>query len=274
MNPEISKIKTFIVDSFTNEVFKGNPAGVCLLDDEISEELMLSIAKELNFSETAFVRKIDGELNYSIRYFSPKMEIPLCGHATLASAKILFEESQLTELHFFTIQNIDLFIQKSGTDIIMEFPIYKTVPSDVPKNLLDALGLSVIINCEYNKETNILLLEISDADYLSNLTPDFNALYQSHDSINGVLVTAQSNNDKYDFYSRYFWPWSGTNEDPVTGGTHTFLAPYWGKRLNKSIMKSFQSSARTGFMEVELLTESSFLIKGQAVIVFDGIFTF
>lgn len=231
---------------------------------------MLSIAKELNFSETAFIQKLDSENRYSIRFFSPKVEIPLCGHATLASSKVIFEKTKLDEIHFINIQDLDLHIQKAGEEIIMKFPVYDTEPADVPKPLLRALGIDEIRNSVYNKETNILLVEIEDKEILSNLSPDFEALYRSHDSINGVLVTAASGDDGYDFHSRYFWPWSGTNEDPVTGGTHTFLAKYWGDRLNKSKMKSFQSSARTGFMEVEIVDDLSMLIKSQAVIIFEG----
>ena len=123
--------------------------------------------------------------------------------------------------------------------------------------------------CGYNVETRILMLEILTTDALAALRPDFSALLSSHDSINGVLVTARAE-DEYDFHSRYFWPWSGTNEDPVTGGTHTFLAKYWGNKLGKSIMKSFQSSERTGHMEVELTASSTLLIRGNAVVVFEG----
>ena len=113
------------------------------------------------------------------------------------------------------------------------------------------------------------MLEIGNTAELANLDPDFAALLRSHHSINGVLVTAPSEGDGYDFHSRYFWPWSGTNEDPVTGGTHTFLAKYWASRLGKTKMKSFQSSRRTGFMEVELV-DGTLQIQGEAIIVFEG----
>ncbi|GAB5408116.1 MAG: PhzF family phenazine biosynthesis protein [Balneolaceae bacterium] len=265
-----SKIETFIVDSFTDQAFKGNPAGVCISETALDIRLMTSIAKELNLSETAFISKSDELACYSIRYFSPKMEIPLCGHATLAASKILFDKTGLKEIAFTTIQDINLIIKSFGNHILMEFPIYMTVPSFAPPPLLDALGIKESINSEYNEETNILLIEIESANELSSLSPDFEALYKSHDSINGVLVTAKSNDSVYDFHSRYFWPWSGTNEDPVTGGTHTFLSKYWAKRLNKTKMNSFQSSKRTGSMEVELVTDSKLIIKGQAVIVFEG----
>jgi predicted PhzF superfamily epimerase YddE/YHI9 len=121
----------------------------------------------------------------------------------------------------------------------------------------------------FNEETNILLIEIAESQELAGLEPDFVALYKSHNSINGVLVTAASGIDGFDFHSRYFWPWSGTNEDPVTGGTHSFLTKYWSQRLGKTKMKSFQSSKRTGSMEVELI-DGKLLIQGKAVIILEG----
>ncbi|KGL61711.1 PhzF family phenazine biosynthesis protein [Polaribacter sp. Hel1_85] len=263
-------IKTFIVDAFTNERFKGNPAGVCILKNSIDDNLMLSIAKELGLSETAFVTKTRKN-HFSIRYYSPKMEIPLCGHATLASSKVLFSKDiNLDKIYFETIQNLKLEIRKCGNEIIMQFPIYETEPSTVSNELTTALGLNAYKNCEYNKETNILMLEIDDSEVLNRLKPDFEALYKSNNTINGVLVTALSKHKNYDFESRYFWPWSGTNEDPVTGGTHTFLAKYWSKRIGKTKMKSLQCSERSGNMEVELLDEKNLTIKSNAQIVFKG----
>lgn len=262
-------MKTFIVDSFTDTPFKGNPAGVCIVDSQLSDEKMLHIAQELNLSETAFIRPLESRGAFSIRYFSPKMEIPLCGHATLASAKVIFTTHGLDQAHFINIQNLDLSAKESEGLIVMEFPIYNTQPSNAPPALLAALGVSAVRNAVYNEETRILLLEIADPQELAGLDPDFVALYRSHNSINGVLVTAASGTDGYDFHSRYFWPWSGTNEDPVTGGTHTFLAPYWSARLGKAKMKSFQSSRRTGFMEVELI-DGTLRIYGKAVIILEG----
>ncbi len=264
-------IETYIVDSFTDKPFKGNPAGVCILKNKLKDSQMLSIAKELGLSETAFINKLDHLDTYGIRYFSPKMEIPLCGHATLASSKVIFEKnSSLTKIHFITIQNLDLKIQCKDEKILMEFPVYKTKPQDAPIALLNALGIEKVINSVYNEETEILLLEINDSQVLNDLTPDFENLKSSHTSINGVLVTAISKQDNYDFESRYFWPWSGTNEDPVTGATHTFLAKYWSKQLNKTKMNSYQCSERTGFMEVELINDDKLIIKSVAQIILKG----
>jgi len=265
------ELPIYIVDAFTDEPFKGNPAGVCIVETELPLSTMLSIAKELGYSETAFIQSRDERGKYSIRYFSPKMEIPLCGHATMASAKVLFEKyPDLDHICFQTIEEIDLMISRVGDQIQMEFPVYQTVPASAPQELLKALGIQTIINAAYNSETKILLLEIADSLFLEDLRPDYVALIRSHKNINGVLVTASSQREGYDFESRYFWPWSGTNEDPVTGGTHTFLTPYWTKRLGKHKMKSFQCSARSGFMEVELIGENKITITGQARILLQG----
>ncbi len=259
------------MDSFTDKPFAGNPAGVCILNEKLSDHQMLTIAKELGLSETAFIIKIDGLNTYSIRYFSPIMEIPLCGHATLASSKVLFEiYPTMHTIHFKNIQNLDLMIRSCGEEIEMEFPVYDTVPIGAPEALINALGINTIVNSEFNKETNILLLEIESSDVLNNLSPDFEKLKRSHNLINGVLVTARSKKTNFDFESRYFWPWSGTNEDPVTGATHTFLAKYWSKRLNKNKMNSYQCSQRTGFMEVELIGDNQLSIKSKAQIVLKG----
>ena len=262
-------MRTFIVDAFTDTPFKGNPAGVCLVDSQLSDERMLQIAQELNLSETAFLSPLESGGVFLIRYFSPKMEIALCGHATLASAKVIFSLNDLNEVHFINIQNLDLSAKELDGQIEMEFPVYETQPADAPPALLSALGINAIKNSVYNEETKILLLEIADAEELAGLDPDFAALQRSHNSVNGVLVTAPARTDGYDFHSRYFWPWSGTNEDPVTGGTHTFLAKYWSSRLGKTRMKSVQSSKRTGFMDVELVA-GKLRIRAQAVIVFEG----
>jgi PhzF family phenazine biosynthesis protein len=266
---EKPNMKTFIIDSFTDKPFKGNPAGVCIMEAPLSDETMLHIARELNLSETAFLSRLDSEERFSIRYFSPKMEIPLCGHATLASSKAMFSTYGLSQVHFRNIQDLDLTARVSEHGITMKFPVYDTHAAEVPPALLAALGLSSAPNVAYNDETKILLLEIASTSELAHLRPDFPALLRSHNSINGVLVTAPSVGDGFDFHSRYFWPWSGTNEDPVTGGSHTFLAKYWSERLGKTRMKSFQASERSGFMDVELVDEHV-LISSQAVIVFEG----
>ena len=262
-------MKTYIVDSFTDKPFAGNPAGVCIVEKPINDEKMLLIAQELGLSETAFINQNGGNTDWSIRFFSPKVEIVLCGHATLAAAAVLFERLGVSRIGFKDVNGLELAAKSTGQKITLEFPLFETLPDKAPAALLDALGLSDIENVVYNKETNILMLEISDASILARMSPDYQKLLASHDSINGVLVTAPSIGDEYDFHSRYFWPWSGTDEDPVTGGTHTFLAKYWASKLGKKNLRSFQSSKRTGFMELEVGSDLVF-ITSQAKIVFEG----
>ncbi len=265
-------MKSYIVDAFTKQAFKGNPAGVCLVNTALSDELMLSIAQEFNLSETAFIQKTNRN-TYYIRYFSPKVEIPLCGHATLASAKVVFESDGLDQVHFITTAKLDLVVNKQGDEIAMEFPVYNTEPSTVPPAMVHALGLTDIKDISYNTDLRICILEITDAEHLAGLHPNYEALLQSYRSINGVLVTAPSNRVEYDFHYRYFWPWSGTNEDPVTGGVQTFLAKYWSDKIGKTKMRAFQSSARGGYMNLELVG-NKVIIRSQAVIMFEGVFKY
>jgi PhzF family phenazine biosynthesis protein len=264
-------MKLYIVDSFTKFPFKGNPAGVCFPDHRLEDKKMQQIAHEVGFSETAFVHPTGRPEVYDIRYFSPKKEIPLCGHATLASAKIIFNRTEANEIHFITGEKVDLRITKKGDEITMQFPVYDTEAAAVPEALLQALGLTEVEQTSYSPRNKIIILEIKDPDELASLQPDFNALLASYQGINGVLVTAPSGTDDYDFHYRYFWPWAGTNEDPVTGGVQTFLTKYWSEKLGKTSMTAFQSSPRTGSMKVELSGETV-LVTGQAVIVFTGDF--
>lgn len=262
-------MKTYIVDSFTREPFKGNPAGVCFPQQEIGAEAMLKIAQEFGLSETAFVRETSAAGVYAIRYFSPKQEIPLCGHATLAAAKVLFSKTSQTEIHFLTHEQVELGITRRGEDITMTFPVYDTVAATVPPAMLAALGLPTVVNTAFSPKNKIILLEIADDQLLAALRPDFGALLKSHTGINGVLVTAPGSTAVYDYHYRYFWPWAGTNEDPVTGGVQTFLAKYWATRLHKLVMQAFQSSSRTGSMQVELQVDKV-MLTSQAIIVLEG----
>jgi PhzF family phenazine biosynthesis protein len=263
-------MKTYFVDSFTNQKFKGNPAAVCITPTDLDDATMQSIATEIGFSETAFIRNLSGD-RYNIRFFTPKQEIPLCGHATLASSKILFDTTDLTQIRFINCENIELNIHKSEGKIVMQFPVYDTEEISVPQPVLKALGIVKILDSRYSPYNKIILLEIQGTTALANVQPDFQALMQSYTGINGVLVTAASEDSDFDFHYRYFWPWAGTNEDPVTGGVQTFLTKYWAMKLGKNRLNAFQSSARTGIMITELRGETV-LIYGEAVTVFEGEF--
>lgn len=263
-------MKTYFVDSFTSEKFKGNPAAVCFPETELEVDTMQKVANEIGFSETAFIRPISDN-TYNIRFFTPKMEIPLCGHAALASSKIIFETTSYENIKFININQVELFIEKEKNNIKMFFPVYDTEDIEVPIKMLDALGIIKIVNKRYNPNTKIILIEIDDAFVLANLKPDFVALTSTYTGINGVLITAISNTNGFDFHYRYFWPWAGTNEDPVTGGVQTFLTKYWANKLNKTTLNAFQSSLRTGTMQTELL-QDKVSISGEAVIVLEGQF--
>ncbi|MCI3937161.1 PhzF family phenazine biosynthesis protein [Chryseobacterium aahli] len=263
-------MKTYFVDSFTNQKFKGNPAAVCIAESDLNNATMQSIASEIGFSETAFIKQITDN-TYSIRFFTPKIEIPLCGHATLASSKIVFDTTSFDTIKFINSNNVELFIEKVENKIKMQFPVYETEEIEVPQKMLDALGISEIVNTRYNTNNKIILIEIKNAIKLSNLKPDFAALINSYTGINGVLVTAVSDNENFDFHYRYFWPWAGTNEDPVTGSIQTFLTKYWATKLNKTKLNAYQSSLRTGTMSTELL-QNNVSILGEAVTVLEGQF--
>ena len=263
-------MKTYFVDSFTNQKFKGNPAAVCIVESDLESYTMQNIATEIGFSETAFIKQIS-EKAYSIRFYTPKKEIPLCGHATLAAAKIIFETSTLENISFINCENVELKIGKDDGKIVMQFPVYETTEISVPEPVFTALGIDKALDTRFSPKNKIILIEINDSKKLADLKPDFPALVNSYSGINGVLVTAKSNDIGFDFHYRYFWPWAGTNEDPVTGGIQTFLTKYWAKKLGKNKFKAFQSSSRTGMMTTELVNDKVF-IYGEAVITFEGSF--
>lgn len=263
-------MKIYFVDSFTSEKFRGNPAAVCIVDEELDDETMQKTATEIGFSETAFIKNIKDNI-YAIRFFTPKMEIPLCGHATLAASKIIFDTTPFDTITFMNCNSVELPIEKEGKKIKMQFPVYDTEDTEVPDELLNALGLTQMVNKRYSPNNKIILIEIESAAELANLKPDFTALINSHTGINGVLVTAISNNKDVDFHYRYFWPWAGTDEDPVTGGVQTFLTKYWATKLNKKKLNAYQSSLRTGTMSTELL-EDRVCILGEAVTILEGQF--
>ncbi|MBI3139393.1 MAG: PhzF family phenazine biosynthesis protein [Sphingobacteriales bacterium] len=263
-------MKTYFIDSFTHQKFKGNPAAVCIAESDLDNTTLQQIATEIGFSETAFIKKIT-EATYHIRFFTPKKEIPLCGHATLAASKIIFDTTSLDNISFINGENVELKAGKAAGKIVMQFPVYELSGMDVPAALLIALGIEETVYTGFSPKNKIILIEIQDSAALAALKPDFQALLNSYSGINGVLVTARSADPGFDFHYRYFWPWAGTNEDPVTGGVQTFLTKYWATKLNKTKLNAFQSSRRTGRMMTELL-QDKVLIYGEAIIVFEGIF--
>lgn len=263
-------MKTYFIDSFANEKFKGNPAAVCFPEGTLDEATMQSVANEIGFSETAFVERVS-VARYTIRFFTPKQEIPICGHATLAAAKVVFAADGSDSIVFINLNGLELRVSQQATKMTMQFPMYDLQEFEVPIQMSKALGIQQIVCAHYNKEVKVILIEIENWRVLDQLKPDFAALLNSYQNINGVCVTAASPGTDYDFHYRFFWPWSGTQEDPVTGGVQTFLTPYWATKLKLKKMRALQSSERTGVMELEFDGERV-LINGEAVSILEGNF--
>jgi PhzF family phenazine biosynthesis protein len=264
-------MRIFQVDSFTDKMFNGNPAGVCLLTNSIPDSLMQNIAMEMNLSETAFIKEIEDQI-FSIRFFTPIAEVDLCGHASLAAAKVVNEVWSYEKIIFNA--NRDLIEAKmSSSELQMTFPKSDYVECLDNQEILEALGMKKCLNTAYSEKISMLIIETHSERELVSLKPDFRKLLnlQLKQDLNGIAVTTKSSNILFDFKSRCFWPWIGIDEDPVTGAAHTALAPYWQKRLAKDKLKAFQISKRGGKLDLQI-TNEHILIHGQAVIVFSGKF--
>ena len=252
------------VDAFTNKPFAGNPAAVCVLPAPREEEWMQAVAAEMNLAETAFLHK-EGE-GYRLRWFTPVMEVDLCGHATLASAHVLWERGSVLEnemIRFFT-RSGELAAAKQGDWIELDFPAEPEEPVKAPAILLEALGVKPMY---VGKNRFDFLIEVESEKALRRLQPNFMLLEKVQGR--GVIVTSRSASPDYDFVSRFFAPAAGINEDPVTGSTHCCLAPFWGKRLGREEMIGYQASTRGGFVRVRLGRQRVYL-GGQAVTVLKG----
>ncbi len=262
-------IKTYIVDAFTDQAFKGNPAGICLLKKNIDTELMQSIANELNLSETAFLLKKDKN-NYTIRYFTPTVEIDFCGHASLAASKIIIEKLGMETVNFTTSNGLVIQTKSEKEFIKMVFPLYN--PSDfiADQKLYEALGLPNKLPTKFSIETGMVIIEVKGKQKLLSLKPDFKKLTESQRNIKAVVITSRSEENEYDFYSRCFCPWIGINEDPVTGSSHSILAGYWNSILNKKELSAFQISSRGGYLKIKILNDKEIEVSSQARIVLEG----
>lgn len=252
------------VDSFTSVPFRGNPAGVCVLASEQPDEWMKSVAAEMNLSETAFLLK-EGNA-YRLRWFTPRVEVSLCGHATLAAAHVLWEsgrEPRTEPLEFHTVKGILKAGFRDGW-IELDFPAHKIVEANPPDGLLKALGVEAENVGQYS---NSYLVEVANEAQLRAMTPDMDKLERVQ--TRSVAVTTRSENPQYDFVSRYFAPKVGVPEDPVTGSAHCALTPYWAGKLGKTSLSAYQASARGGELRVQTAGERV-ILAGQAVTVIEG----
>ena len=259
------------LDAFTDVPFKRNPAAICIMPTDLDENLYVEIAKEMNLSETAFMEeKSIGE--YFLRWFTPKHEVPLCGHATLAAAHLVFDLGYPGDKVTFHTKSGELYAYKSEEGIMMDFPRNDPFPVSELREINEALGVKPIAT-QYSDTNMKLLIEVETEAEVRSTSPDFQRLLKSDNPLGwyGIIVTSRS--DDFDFISRYFAPWRGVNEDPVTGSAHTVLGPYWGKKLGKESMRAFQASERGGIIGVGLTAERVKL-SGQSVKIVEGTLTY
>ncbi len=255
-------------DAFTDTPFRGNPAAVCLLDGPREEDWMRSLAAEMNLSETAFLLP-EGD-GYRLRWFTPRVEVSLCGHATLASAHILWEQGFLPTqepARFETLSGRLTAHSLPGGWIGLDFPAQPPSPADAPEGLLAALGVSEEQVRFVGRYKNNTLVELDREQTVRSLTPDFERLEQVE--TRAVSVTAMADDPQLDFVSRFFAPRMGINEDPVTGSAHTALTPFWSAITGKPELEAMQVSARGGRLRLRALGERV-AIAGQAVTIFSA----
>lgn len=260
-------MRLYQADSFTSRMFRGNPAGVCIQTGELSDDMMQNIAMEMNLSETAFVRQ-EG-LEHRLRWFTPEAEVDLCGHATLAAAHVLFREIGLKamEIKFRTRSGL-LVAKRSGDGIKLDFPAGEPKTAELPAEIMEGLGLAreEVEAVRFCAKRGKYLVHLKDPARITEISPNFSRMMEFQpDTFIGVIITARGKD--HDFISRFFAPWVGVNEDPVTGSAHTVLAPYWSGILGKTRMNAYQASKRGGEITVELAGGRVFL-TGNAVTVF------
>lgn len=258
------KIPIYQADAFTDKLFGGNPAAICPLDTWLPDDILQKIAIENNLAETAFFVK--SELGYKLRWFTPEYEIDLCGHATLATAHILFTELGHNEdaIHFETVKAGTLIVEKNGDKYTMDFPSRPAIHIEPPIGLAGALSEKQPV--EVLRSRDYFLVYESEDD-IRDISPDFFALSKM-DTV-GVIVTAPGNEKGADFVSRFFAPGAGIPEDPVTGSAHCNLIPYWAEKLGKNKLHAYQLSSRKGELWCELKGDRV-LISGKAVTYLKG----
>ncbi len=255
-------IPIFQVDAFTDRPFSGNPAAVCLLNRDRDENWMQSVAAEMNLSETAFL--VPRGESFGLRWFTPEAEVPLCGHATLASAHVLWSETPTAEVLSFETKSGVLTARRKTNLIELDFPAQTVQPMKLPEEIAQALDVEIEFSGQSRED---MIVTVMDEATVRALTPDFAALRKL--GVRGVMVTAPADDQPFDFISRFFAPGVGIDEDPVTGSAHCCLGPYWAKRLGRNTLRGYQASKRGGIIEVEICGDRVKL-RGQAVTVFRG----
>jgi len=258
------RLSYFVVDAFTDRPFRGNPAAVVPLTQWKDDEWLRNVAMEMNLSETAFFVPNAG--GYDLRWFTPKAEVDLCGHATLATAVVLDRLGKLSDgasVNFSTRSGV-LAAVRQGSRYQLDFPALHVEPHTPPPSLIESLNVTAR---SIGRGTTDYFVEVESESVVRNMIPDFKQLATL--DCRGVVVTARSDDSQFDFVSRFFAPAVGVDEDPVTGSAHCLLAPFWGVRLNKSKMVGFQASPRGGTVYVEVRGERV-ILGGDGVVFATG----
>ncbi|HEX5045378.1 MAG TPA: PhzF family phenazine biosynthesis protein [Candidatus Polarisedimenticolaceae bacterium] len=257
-------VPVWTVDAFADRRFSGNPASVCLLSSDVPAQTLQAVAAEMNHSETAFLR--EREDHWDLRWFTPSVEVALCGHATLASAHVLWESGRLARDVRATFQTASGILTAAQEDdrIVLDFPLEPAEPIPEPEGLAHALGAEVV---RVGQNRMDLLAELADERTIASLDPDLARLAAY--PVRGTIVTARAETPGVDFVSRFFAPQSGVDEDPVTGSAHCALAPWWSERIGRTAMTGRQLSARGGVVGVRLSGARVHLL-GRCITVVEG----
>jgi PhzF family phenazine biosynthesis protein len=271
------KTAIYWVDAFTETPFRGNAAAVCVLKKPLDAEVMQSVATEMGVSETAFVSSTERKplrqaKSFVLRWFTPKVEVKLCGHATLAAAAVLFREiGALADEVFFETKSGTLAAKRLTDGICLDFPAETLKPVSVYRDVLDALGIAQADETQYSERLGMLLIRMASEDELRRLRPDFERLEaaKTRENVVGVIVTSQGK-PPYDYVLRFFAPKLGIDEDPVTGSAHSVLAPYWSTILGEKEMAAHQASARGGKVKVRLRSDGRVDLVGEAFVLIKG----
>ncbi|KAM4126076.1 hypothetical protein ACB094_01G361100 [Castanea mollissima] len=291
-------VKYYVVDAFTNTAFKGNPAAVCLLEEERDEKWLQAVAAEFNFSETCYLTRLSGSDSldssnprFRLRWFTPVAEVELCGHATLAAAHALFSSGLVNSniIEFVTLSGIltaKKFQEAKASNISdiqnvesqdcflieLDFPTIPTTDfnSEEVSSISNALNGASVIDIKKTATSDDLFVVLPSGESVVEIQPEFDAIRKCPGS--GIIVTgAAPSGSGFDFYSRFFLPKLGVNEDPVTGSAHCALAPYWSKKLGKCDLVAYQASPRSGVLNIHVDEQNQrVLMRGKSVTIMEG----
>ncbi len=259
----------YLLDTFSEEKFKGNPTPICFLDGVLDKQTMCALAKEFSAPVTAFVAPAKDDHTFPIRYFTVTGEIPACGHATIGAAFVLFNILGKKHIVFETKEKIRLKARKEGDITYIGYPKFERTDFDIPMELLEALGIENSKTHFFCRELESLFIELNDEREVSQVQPDFNRLTQSTGKVKEVVIMSRSDGQHYDFVLRSFCPWIGIDEDPVTGSVHSVLGHFWKDITQKDDLIAWQASPRGGKVFIRAL-QNGVEIGGSSSVIIEG----